>query len=68
MKDILRRVEMGDFSGLERVLDSLADEDESYAAFCGRIREYAKAYDDEAIINFISNYSTTKPQRHKGKE
>jgi CheY-like chemotaxis protein/anti-sigma regulatory factor (Ser/Thr protein kinase) len=67
VKDILRRVEMGDFSGLERVLDSLA-EDEIYTTFCSRIREYAKTYDDEAIINFISNYSTTKPQRHKGKE
>jgi hypothetical protein len=50
---------MGDFSGLERVLDSLA-EDETYTTFCSRIREYAKTYDDEAIINFISNYSTTK--------
>ena len=66
VKDILRTVEMGHFTGLERVLDSLA-EDETYTTFCSRIREYAKTYDDEAIINFISNYSTTKPKDIKEK-
>ncbi len=49
---IIKKVEMGDFSRLERILDSLA-EDETYTVFCGRIREFAKTYDDEAIVNYL---------------
>ena len=53
IEEIARKVEWGDYAGLERILDRLEAEAADYGGFCSRIREYARNYDDEAILKFI---------------
>ena len=53
IEEIIRIVEWGDYAGLERILDRLADEDADYGGFCSRIKGYASNYDDEAILEYI---------------
>jgi signal transduction histidine kinase/DNA-binding response OmpR family regulator/HPt (histidine-containing phosphotransfer) domain-containing protein len=53
LEKIAERVDRGDFSGLENILEDLVAEDGDYARFCDRIRQYAKRYDDEAISRFM---------------
>lgn len=53
LEKIAGRVDRGDFSGLERILQDLVAEDGDYAQFCDRISQYAKRYDDEAISRFM---------------
>jgi PAS domain S-box-containing protein len=51
---IIKTVEKGDVSELEKILDLLA-EDKSYASFCNSIQKYAERYDDESIIEYIKS-------------
>lgn len=53
LKKIAEKVDRGDFSGLERILQDLEMENSDYGRFCDRIRRYAKRYDDEAISRFL---------------
>ena len=53
IEDIARKVEWGDYAGLERILDRLEAEDADYGGFCSRIREYSRNYDDEAILEYV---------------
>ncbi len=48
---MLLAAEKGDYTNLERLLNSLTDD--IYTAFCNKIRAYAKTYDEEGIIAFI---------------
>ena len=54
IEEIARKVEWGDYAGLERILAGLEAEDADYGGFCSRIREYARSYDEEAILKYIS--------------
>ena len=54
IEEIARKVEWGDYAGLERILDSLKGEDADYGGFCDRIKEHAGRYDDEAILDYIN--------------
>jgi len=51
LMEMLLIAEGGDYTTLEHILSTLTDD--MYAAFCRRIRSYAKTYDDEGIINYI---------------
>ena len=53
LDEIAKKVEWGDFAGLERILDALLAEDASYSVFCSKIKEHARRYDDEAILEYI---------------
>ena len=53
IEEIARKVEWGDYRGLERILQDLVDKDSDYGGFCSRIREYARNYEDEAILEYI---------------
>ena len=53
LEEIIRVVEWGDYAGLERILAGLEGENADYGGFCGRIREYSRNYDDEAILEYI---------------
>jgi len=65
--EIAGLVGRGDYTGIECILGSLADD--GYAAFCRRIQAYAKTYDDEGIILFIKGvrHGEGRPEReHTG--
>ena len=53
LENIAEKVDLGDYSGLERILRDLAAQDGDYGRFCDRIRHYAKRYDDESISRFM---------------
>ncbi len=53
LDEIIQKVERGDYAGLERILAGLEGEDADYGSFCGRIRQCAKNYDDEGILEYI---------------
>ena len=53
IEEIARKVERGDYAGLEGILDRLEGEDADYSSFCDRIKAYARNYDEEAILEYI---------------
>jgi len=54
LENIRQKTEWGDFTGLEKILQDLVDEDPDYAVFCNRISSYAKIYEDGAILDYIN--------------
>jgi hypothetical protein len=52
--DLLEKAEWGDFTRLEKILDRLESEDKDYKGFCDRIRAYSKRFDDDAILNYLT--------------
>ena len=53
LEEIAHAAERGEFTRIEKILDGLDAEDGAYNAFCGRLREDASRYDDEAISRFV---------------
>jgi len=51
---IAAKVDRGDYSGIESILEELVAEDGDYARFRDRIRQYARGYDDEGILRVIA--------------
>ncbi len=52
---IVENLEKGDFTRADKILDALMHEDEIYEAFCSRIKNLIKTYDDEAIIRLLTS-------------
>jgi hypothetical protein len=52
--DLLEKADWGDFTRLEQILDHLESEDNEYKEFCDRIRVYSKRFDDDAILNYLT--------------
>jgi len=50
---IIQYAERGEFTRLERTLTELESDEGAYNRFCDRIRQYAKRYDDEGIVNYL---------------
>jgi CheY-like chemotaxis protein len=50
---IIETAERGDFTRLETILEKLEAEDAAYGLFCNQLREFAKKYDNEGIIEYI---------------
>lgn len=55
LDEIVATMEMGDYTGVERILGRLMKEDPSYGGFCDTVREYVRRYDDEAILQYLSD-------------
>jgi PAS domain S-box-containing protein len=55
LDEIIQKAELGDFTRLDKILEKLEDEDAAYSSFCFRIREYARKYDDEAIVEYVKS-------------
>ena len=53
LEEIQRRATRGEYGILSGILETLECEDSEYRGFCAKIREYAAAYDDEGIVQFI---------------
>jgi hypothetical protein len=55
LDQIIQHAERGEFTKLGRMLDELESEDADYSGFCDLVREYARRYDDEAIVEYIKS-------------
>lgn len=55
LDEIIATMEMGDYTGVESILDRLMNEDLNYDGFCDTVREYVRRYDDEAILQYLSD-------------
>jgi signal transduction histidine kinase/CheY-like chemotaxis protein len=55
LDEIVATMEMGNYTDVERILDRLMIEDLSHGNFCDTVREYVRKYDDEAILQYLSD-------------
>jgi PAS domain S-box-containing protein len=55
LEQIIQHAERGEFTKLGRILDELESEDADYSGFCDLVREYARRYDDEGIVEYIKS-------------
>jgi PAS domain S-box-containing protein len=55
LERIIQHAERGEFTKLGRILDELEAEDAGYSSFCDRVKEYARKYDDEGIVEYIKS-------------
>jgi signal transduction histidine kinase/serine/threonine protein kinase/CheY-like chemotaxis protein len=55
LERIIQHAERGEFTKLERILDDMESEDTAYSGFCDRVKEYARKYDDEGIVDYIKS-------------
>ncbi len=53
LDEISEKAELGDYTGVEAILARLTELNAEYAAFCRKIREYARRYDDEGMLRYI---------------
>jgi CheY-like chemotaxis protein len=52
---IIQCAERGEFTKLGKIFDELESEDAGYSGFCAGVREHARRYDDERIIDYIKS-------------
>jgi len=51
--DLEQAVRLGDFAAIEREVERLRAIDPDYAAFCDRLRDLAREFDDAAIVTLL---------------
>jgi len=54
LEKILKRIERGEISRLEKIVLALEDDDETYTNFCARIRKYLDDFDEKSLIKLIT--------------
>ncbi len=62
LDEIARKVALGDYTGLEKILVGLADEDADYGDFCEKVWQYVRNYDDERILEYMDKARAARRQ------